>query len=155
MPLLTAEILLPVDEYKITVVNSQADSLSLLTIDQVRLTTQTPGQTEFFIVHSTPDAPPLTLNLIDETPPDLHVSAGMACADCHVGGDVHGDGNLYSSERYQVGIRCEDCHGTVRAEVREDAVDGHVRLRFVHADDNRVYIQTKSGAPRIFVGEPT
>ena len=34
-----------------------------------------------------------------------------------VGADVHGDGNLYGSERYQVGVKCEDCHGTVRAEI--------------------------------------
>ena len=53
-------------------------------------------------------------NRYDETPPDLHAQAGMSCADCHVGPDVHGDGNLYTSERYQVGIRCEDCHGTPR-----------------------------------------
>ncbi len=62
-------------------------------------------------------------NEIDETPPDLHYQAGMACVDCHVGGDVHGDGNLYVAERYQVGIRCEDCHGTVRAALEED-LDG-------------------------------
>ena len=63
-------------------------------------------------------------NDVDETPPDLHHTAGMVCADCHVGGDVHGDGNLYVSERYQVGIRCEDCHGTVREEIHEDTEDG-------------------------------
>jgi hypothetical protein len=63
-------------------------------------------------------------NSVDETPPDLHYSAGMACIDCHIGGDVHGDGNLYSAERYQVGIRCEDCHGTVRSEITEDPGDG-------------------------------
>ncbi len=64
-----------------------------------------------------------TLNREDETPPDLHFSAGMSCADCHVGGDVHGDGNLYSSERQQVGIRCEDCHGTIREEISADGED--------------------------------
>jgi len=63
-------------------------------------------------------------NGVDETPPDLHFDAGMVCADCHVGGDVHGDGNLYSAERYQVGIRCEDCHGTVRQAITEDPADG-------------------------------
>ena len=63
-------------------------------------------------------------NAEDETPPDLHFDAGMACVDCHVGGDVHGDGNLYRSERYQTGIRCEDCHGTVRAAIEEDPGDG-------------------------------
>ncbi len=63
-------------------------------------------------------------NNYDETPPDLHFSAGMVCADCHVGGDVHGDGNMYSSERHQVGIRCEDCHGTVRKAIEADVADG-------------------------------
>jgi len=77
----------------------------------------------------------------DETPPDVHFTAGMDCADCHIGGDVHGDGNLYISERYQVGIRCEDCHGTVRAEVVEDPVDGFFKnskgfpLRHVRRDE--------------------
>ncbi len=63
-------------------------------------------------------------NAVDETPPDLHFAAGLACMDCHVGGDVHGDGNLYASERYQVGIRCEDCHGSVRDAVSPDPADG-------------------------------
>ena len=63
-------------------------------------------------------------NDIDETPPDAHFSAGMTCMDCHIGGDVHGDGNIHASERDQVGVRCEDCHGTVRAEIREDPNDG-------------------------------
>ena len=53
-------------------------------------------------------------NSIDETPPDLHYSAGMACVDCHVGSDVHGDGRLYSSSKHQLDLRCEDCHGSVR-----------------------------------------
>ena len=59
-----------------------------------------------------------------QTPADLHYDAGMVCVDCHVGGDVHGDGNLYRSERYQTAIRCEDCHGTVRAAILEDPEDG-------------------------------
>lgn len=68
-----------------------------------------------------------TRNDIDETPPDLHWEAGMVCSDCHFGSDVHGDGNLYSSERHQVGIRCEDCHGTVRAEIAAGVADGRFR----------------------------
>jgi len=63
-------------------------------------------------------------NAVDETPADLHHTAGMVCADCHVGIDVHGDGRIYVSERFQVGIRCEDCHGTVREALREDPADG-------------------------------
>ncbi len=63
-------------------------------------------------------------NSIDETPPDLHFQAGMSCMDCHIGSDVHGDGYIYASERDQVGIRCEDCHGTVREAITEDLASG-------------------------------
>lgn len=58
-----------------------------------------------------------TTNAIDETPPDVHFEGGMHCADCHVGSDVHGDGRLYSTSKQQVDLRCEDCHGTVRATI--------------------------------------
>jgi hypothetical protein len=34
-----------------------------------------------------------------------------------VGSDVHGDGRIYSSAKYQVDIGCEDCHGTVREPI--------------------------------------
>jgi len=61
-----------------------------------------------------------TSNSIDETPPDVHFQAGMVCADCHVGRDVHGDGRIYSSSKYQVSIRCEDCHGTIRDPAAPD-----------------------------------
>lgn len=61
-----------------------------------------------------------TTNSIDETPPDLHYTAGMVCADCHVGSDVHGDGRIYSSSKGQVDLRCEDCHGTVRQKSTPD-----------------------------------
>jgi len=63
-------------------------------------------------------------NRIDETPADLHFLAGMTCGDCHVGSDVHGDGNLYTAGRHQLGIRCEDCHGSVRAAIEPDPLDG-------------------------------
>lgn len=64
-----------------------------------------------------------TTNDIDETPPDLHYAAGMHCADCHGGTDVHGDGRLYSSSKQQVDLACEDCHGTIR-ERAAPAPDG-------------------------------
>jgi hypothetical protein len=63
-----------------------------------------------------------TTNDFDETPPDVHFEAGMHCADCHVGSDVHGDGRLYSSSKLQVDIRCEDCHGTILRPATPDAV---------------------------------
>jgi hypothetical protein len=60
-------------------------------------------------------------NDVDETPPDIHYSAGMHCADCHVGTDVHGDGRLHATAKTQVDIRCEDCHGTPRNKIITDA----------------------------------
>jgi hypothetical protein len=63
-------------------------------------------------------------NDVDETPPDVHYEAGMHCADCHVGTDVHGDGLLHATSKGQVDITCEDCHGTVREAV-EPGADGN------------------------------
>jgi len=64
-----------------------------------------------------------TSNNTDETPADLHYAAGMDCADCHVGTDVHGDGKIWSTAKGQVDIRCEDCHGTVRERIVPDSDD--------------------------------
>ncbi|MCH2108452.1 MAG: hypothetical protein MK135_03935 [Polyangiaceae bacterium] len=61
-----------------------------------------------------------TRNDIDETPPDIHFSRGMHCADCHFGSDVHGDGQLHASAKSQLDIACEDCHGTSRQELQPD-----------------------------------
>ncbi len=58
-----------------------------------------------------------TRNDVDETPPDLHYAAGLECADCHVGTDVHGDGRIYATEKQQMDLRCEDCHGTPRQRI--------------------------------------
>lgn len=52
-------------------------------------------------------------------PADLHYDAGMGCADCHVGRDVHGDGRIYSTAKFQVSIRCENCHGNIDQTITE------------------------------------
>jgi hypothetical protein len=44
---------------------------------------------------------------------DVHQKMGMHCADCHVGTDVHGNGNLYNEPRAAIQIDCIDCHGTL------------------------------------------
>ena len=62
-----------------------------------------------------------TTNSVDESPPDVHFERGMHCADCHVGAEVHGDGRLYASSKQQVDLRCEDCHGTIRAAASPNA----------------------------------
>ncbi|NCG20348.1 MAG: hypothetical protein GWP91_15170 [Rhodobacterales bacterium] len=62
-----------------------------------------------------------TTNDIDDTPADVHYQLGMHCVDCHVGSDVHGDGRIYTTSKYQVDISCEDCHGTPRQRRVPDA----------------------------------
>lgn len=52
-------------------------------------------------------------------PADLHYDAGMTCVDCHIGRDIHGDGRIYSSSKFQTAIRCENCHGNVDDAVME------------------------------------
>lgn len=60
-----------------------------------------------------------TTNDFDETPPDIHQAVGMHCIDCHVGVDVHGDGNIRPNMGAEVGIECSDCHGTFVAKATE------------------------------------
>jgi len=62
-----------------------------------------------------------TTNDFDDSPPDIHYELGMHCVDCHVGSDVHGDGRLYSTSKFQVDIKCEDCHGTIEQRRQPDA----------------------------------
>ena len=54
----------------------------------------------------------------DDTPPDVHYEAGMACIDCHNSYDVHGgdvnnpdSADIYSRMEQAVAIQCESCHG--------------------------------------------
>ena len=60
----------------------------------------------------------------EEYPGDLHWVAGMDCADCHVGRDVHGSEWIYSTAKYQVAVRCENCHGTIDEEISEGSAVG-------------------------------
>jgi len=44
--------------------------------------------------------------------PDVHLSAGMECIDCHTSRDVMGDGFAYRNMYLQTETACEDCHGS-------------------------------------------
>jgi nitrate/TMAO reductase-like tetraheme cytochrome c subunit len=46
---------------------------------------------------------------------DVHLQAGMQCADCHTTLDVHGDGLVRATSQMSVEIECQDCHGTTKA----------------------------------------
>jgi hypothetical protein len=92
-----------------------------------------------------------TTNSIDETPPDVHYEAGLHCADCHVGRDVHGDGRIYSTSKQQVDLRCEDCHGSAREPATPDAegrfrtATGRVLPQLVVGDDGGVVLEGIDG----------
>ncbi len=43
---------------------------------------------------------------------DIHIERGFNCVDCHIGNDVHGDGQIYTRNWDAIQIECEDCHGT-------------------------------------------
>lgn len=49
---------------------------------------------------------------------DVHMAAGMVCADCHDGEDVHGDGVFRHSMRSPGGVNvtCERCHNQTGGE---------------------------------------
>lgn len=44
--------------------------------------------------------------------PDVHLTKGMMCQDCHTSGDVHSYGDLSGAIQGAVEIECQDCHGT-------------------------------------------
>jgi hypothetical protein len=60
---------------------------------------------------------------------DVHVANGMACADCHKGGDVHGDGVHYKTMRDSEGVKvsCSECHEAEKSvkahQVHDDKLD--------------------------------
>ena len=90
-----------------------------------------------------------TTNDVDETPPDIHYERGMVCADCHVGTEVHGDGRIYHSSKYQQTLICEDCHGTIRdpQSADEDGVfrtsTGRELNQLYETSDGEVALQGK------------
>jgi len=55
---------------------------------------------------------------------DVHIAAGMVCADCHKGQDVHGDGTFYHSMRDDGAVKasCANCHTPKEDEIRAHKV---------------------------------
>ena len=50
-----------------------------------------------------------------EKQPDVHVAAGMVCADCHSAMEMHGDGTEFVSMKQEgaMDTQCENCHEDV------------------------------------------
>lgn len=74
--------------------------------------------------------------------PDVHYRKGMACIDCHDSVDLHGDGNIYSHQEHQVGIRCESCHGDAGEPPSFRTDRGH-KLANIEISEGRPYLRTK------------
>jgi len=65
---------------------------------------------------------------------DVHLAAGMVCADCHWRYDIHGDGRFRPSMRHPKGVRarCETCH--VHQEKESPEFDSNTVSHEVHGD---------------------
>jgi len=74
--------------------------------------------------------------------PDIHYRRGMDCIDCHDTLDLHGDGNMYSHQEYQVGIRCETCHGSSTRPPSFRTERGNL-LRNVEVEQGQPLLRTK------------
>ncbi len=64
--------------------------------------------------------------------PDVHKTAGMACADCHEKDEMHGVGAPTDDDRYAVTTspECADCHGVGSADAADFAAVG------LHTDEH-------------------
>lgn len=65
---------------------------------------------------------------------DVHMAAGMVCADCHGRYDVHGDGRFRPSMRHPKGVRieCKVCH--IDQERESPEFDPETASHQVHGD---------------------
>ncbi len=87
-------------------------------------------------------------NDFDETPPDVHFEAGLACIDCHTPRDVHGDGRLYVDGENAVEIECEDCHGGAEAEATFTTRRGTVLSHLERDTEGNVWLRGKLSGKR-------
>ncbi|RJS72289.1 MAG: hypothetical protein CW694_03215 [Candidatus Syntrophoarchaeum sp. WYZ-LMO15] len=51
--------------------------------------------------------------------PDIHYTKGLICTDCHNAAEIHGDGNVYTSQLEAVTTKCEDCHSSPGKTVKD------------------------------------
>lgn len=76
------------------------------------------------------------------TKADIHYRRGIGCIDCHDSVDLHGDGNIYSHQEDQVGIRCTSCHGSY-AEPPDFRTERGRPLNQVTMEEGEPYLHTK------------
>jgi hypothetical protein len=78
---------------------------------------------------------------------DVHFERGMHCIDCHFIQDVHGDGNVYSTNWDAIEIECEDCHGaSQRTNFLTSGPNGGNDLRRPRSEDLEPFFEERDGA---------
>lgn len=89
----------------------------------------------------------------DDTPPDVHYTAGLECIDCHTASEMHGDGRIYSRQNQATKIRCVHCHGNLEYAADPDAPNNVANeLFFATGKETRKVIFRFEQAPAF--GEP-
>ena len=77
---------------------------------------------------------------------DVHFQVGMHCIDCHFLQDVHGDGNVYSTNWDAIEIECEDCHGAgKRTNFLTSGPNGGNDLRRARNEDREPFFEERGG----------
>jgi len=77
---------------------------------------------------------------------DVHFERGMHCIDCHFMQDVHGDGNVYSTNWDAIEIECEDCHGANnRTNFKTSGPNGGNDLRLPVNENLEPYFEEING----------
>jgi hypothetical protein len=71
---------------------------------------------------------------VDKDDPDVHVSKGMRCVDCHSAREVHGDGTIWYSARQPGAIdtTCERCHAAISKTASHTVHGGRLACQSCH-----------------------
>jgi len=77
---------------------------------------------------------------------DVHFERGMHCIDCHFLQDVHGDGNVYSTNWDAIEIECEDCHGaSKKTNFKTSGPNGGNDMRIAKNEDLEPFFEDRGG----------
>ncbi|HEU0031821.1 MAG TPA: hypothetical protein VFQ53_14385 [Kofleriaceae bacterium] len=77
---------------------------------------------------------------------DVHFERGMHCIDCHFIQDVHGDGNVYSTNWDAIEIECEDCHGArAKTNFLTSGPNGGNDMRLARNEDLEPFFEDRDG----------
>ena len=66
---------------------------------------------------------------------DVHIALGMTCQDCHTSREMHGDGQVYQSQKQPgaMDARCDRCHEDISNSTSHRKHGGKVSCQACHA----------------------